>query len=220
MTNKRHYAAGTGMRLCGVLLAGGQSRRMGGGDKCLRTIGGKSVLARIVERIRPQVDRLVLNANGDPARFQEFGLEVVPDAIGDFAGPLAGVLTGMEWAAAAGGGITHILTVPTDAPFLPTNLALRLAGPIAAGDADMTCASSDGWTHPVIGIWPISLSGDLRRAMEEEDIRKVDRWTARYQLTPVEFGCAPFDPFFNMNRPEDADRAEAFAALADGAPHA
>ena len=205
------------MRLCGVLLAGGQSRRMGGGDKCLREIAGRSVLARIVERIAPQVERLVLNANGDTTRFAAFGLETVPDAIGDFAGPLAGVLTGMEWAAAAGAGFTHILTVPTDAPFLPRDLARRLAAPIAAGEADMTCASSDGQAHPVVGVWPISLSGDLKRAMVEEDIRKVDRWTARYRLTQVDFGCEPFDPFFNMNRPEDAHRAEDFAALADAA---
>lgn len=206
--------AGT-MRLCGILLAGGQSRRMGGGDKCLREIGGRTVLARIIERIGPQVDRLVLNANGDTGRFSDYELDVVPDAIGDFAGPLAGVLTGMEWAAGLGQGVTHILTVPTDAPFLPRDLAPRLAAPIAAGDADMTCAESGGRSHPVVGIWPISLSGDLRRAMVEEDLRKVDRWTARHRLREVSFACDPFDPFFNMNRPEDAAQAEDYAAIAD-----
>ncbi|WP_425404195.1 molybdenum cofactor guanylyltransferase MobA [Hwanghaeella sp.] len=205
------------LRLCGILLAGGLSRRMGGGDKCLREIAGISVLARIIERIEPQVDRLVLNANGDTTRFSAYGLQTIPDAIGDFAGPLAGVLTGMEWAAAHGGddGIGHILTVPTDAPFLPTDLVRRLAAPILAGQADMTCASSAGRSHPVIGIWPISLSGDLRVAMEVEDIRKVDRWTARYRLSEVDFPTEPFDPFFNMNRPEDAQQAEDYAALAD-----
>ncbi len=214
------------MRLCGVLLAGGQSRRMGGGDKCLRDLAGETVLARIVARIRPQVDALVLNANGDTDRFAAYELPVVPDAIGDFAGPLAGVLTGMEWAAAqkpetdGGAGpaeseFTHILTVPTDAPFLPRDLADRLAAPILAGEADMTCAASDGRTHPVVGIWPISLSGDLRRAMADEDIRKVDRWTARYRLTEVSFATEPFDPFFNMNRPEDAQQAAEYAALID-----
>lgn len=216
------------MRLCGVLLAGGQSRRMGGGDKCLRDLAGETVLARIIARIRPQVDDLVLNANGDTDRFADYGLQVVPDAIGDFAGPLAGVLTGMEWAAehkleTGGGGtagpavsgFTHILTVPTDAPFLPRDLADRLAAPIRAGKADMTCAASEGRSHPVVGIWPISLSGDLRRAMEDEDIRKVDRWTARYRLSEVPFTTEPFDPFFNMNRPEDARQAAEYAALSE-----
>ncbi|RVU38716.1 molybdenum cofactor guanylyltransferase [Hwanghaeella grinnelliae] len=221
---------GEGMRLCGILLAGGQSRRMGGGDKCLRALAGKTVLARIIGRIGPQVDTLVLNANGDTARFAEYGLRVIPDAIGDFAGPLAGVLTGMEWASQHGhptngpdkggevtvdSGYTHILTVPTDAPFLPTDLVERLAAPIQAGEADMTCAMSDGRTHPVVGIWPISLAGDLRRAMVDEDIRKVDRWTARHRLAEVPFGTEPFDPFFNMNRPEDAQQAAEYAALVD-----
>lgn len=207
-------------RLCGVLLAGGLSRRMGGGDKCLLTLAGKTVLDRIIERIRPQVDRLVLNANGDTSRFDGYGLSVVPDAIGDFAGPLAGVLTGMEWAAQSvqqtgAGNFTHILTVPTDAPFLPKDLAARLSAPIVAGQAEMTCAESDGRAHPVIGIWPISLAGDLRQAMTEEDIRKVDRWTARYRLSQVAFPCEPFDPFFNMNRPDDAEQAEQYALMAD-----
>lgn len=214
------------MRLCGVLLAGGQSRRMGGGDKCLRDLAGETVLARIIARIRPQVDNLVLNANGDKERFAAYGLQVVPDAIGDFAGPLAGVLTGMEWAAGhkpetagdtgpAAIGFTHILTVPTDAPFLPRDLADRLAAPIRAGKADMTCAASGGRSHPVVGIWPISLSGDLRRAMTDEDIRKVDRWTARYRLAEIPFTTEPFDPFFNMNRPEDARQAAEYVALSE-----
>lgn len=206
------------MQLCGVLLAGGLSRRMGGGDKCLRELAGRTVLDRIIARIRPQVEALILNANGDPDRFAAFGLPVVPDAIGDFAGPLAGVLTGMEWAAqnsARNSGFTHVLTAPSDAPFLPLDLAKRLMAPILAGNAEMTCATSLGRTHPVVGIWPISLSGDLRRAMIEDDIRKVDRWTKRYRLVEVAFEATPFDPFFNMNRPEDADQAAEFAAIAD-----
>lgn len=214
------------MRLCGVLLAGGQSRRMGGGDKCLRDLAGETVLARIIARIRPQVDDLVLNANGDKDRFAAYGLQVVPDAIGDFAGPLAGVLTGMEWAAGhkpetagdagpAASVFTHILTVPTDAPFLPRDLADRLAAPIRAGKADMTCAASGGRSHPVVGIWPISLASDLRRAMADEDIRKVDRWTARHRLAEIPFTTEPFDPFFNMNRPEDARQAAEYVALSE-----
>ncbi len=195
-----------------VLLAGGQSRRMGGGDKCLLPLSGRSVLQRVIDRVGPQVVGLALNANGDPGRFEEYGLPVIPDAVGDFAGPLAGVLTGMEWAAAHTVS-THILTVPTDAPFLPKDLAARLMEPVAAGRADMTCAESDGRAHPVVGLWPVALRDALRSAMLEEDIRKVDRWTARYRLEQVAFGTEPLDPFFNMNRPDDAARAEELAGL-------
>ena len=194
------------MRLCVILLAGGQSRRMGGGDKCLMPLAGRSVLERVIDRIAPQVAEMALNANGDPSRFSDFGLPVIEDAIPGYAGPLAGVLTGMEWAAARPGA-THVLTVPTDAPFLPRDLRDRLAAPILAGEADMTCAESGGRPHPVVAIWPVSRRADLRRAMEEEDVRKVDRWTARYRLRSVAFETDPVDPFFNMNRPEDAERA-------------
>ena len=195
-----------------VLLAGGQSRRMGGGDKCLLPLGGKTVLQRVIDRIRPQVSGLALNANGDPSRFDFYGLPVVPDAVGDFAGPLAGVLTGMEWAA-ANTASSHILTIPTDAPFLPRDLAARLIEPVASGRAEMTCAESDGRSHPVVGLWPLALRDALRRAMLDEDLRKVDRWTARYRLEQVAFGTEPLDPFFNMNRPDDAARAEDLVEL-------
>ncbi len=200
--------------ICGVLLAGGQSRRMGGGDKCLLEINGQTVLSRVISRIAPQVQGVVLNVNGDGDRFADYGLETIADAVGDFSGPLAGVLTGMEWAQdknADGGDISHILSVPTDAPFLPMDLVERLQAPIQSGQAEMTCAVSNGRTHPVVGIWPVSLAADLRRAMVDEDIRKVDRWTARYRLTQVEFDATLFDPFFNMNRGEDLAEAKRLA---------
>lgn len=191
----------------GLLLAGGLSRRMGGGDKCLRPLGGRPVLAHIIERARPQVSALVLNANGDPARFAAFGLPVAPDVIEGFAGPLAGVLTGMEWAAAHRPDAAWLATFATDAPFFPRDLVARLLAAIERGKADMACARSDGQDHPVFGLWPVRLRGDLRRAMEE-GVRKVDLWTARYKLAVAEFTTAPFDPFFNANRPEDLAEAE------------
>ncbi len=191
----------------GLLLAGGLSRRMGGGDKCLRPLGGRPVLAHIIERARPQVSALVLNANGDPARFAAFGLPVAPDVIEGFAGPLAGVLTGMGWAAAHRPDAAWLATFATDAPFFPRDLVARLHAAIERGKADMACARSDGQDHPVFGLWPVRLRGDLRRAMEE-GVRKVDLWTARYKLAVAEFTTAPFDPFFNANRPEDLAEAE------------
>ena len=191
----------------GLLLAGGLSRRMGGGDKCLRPLGGKPVLAHIVERAKPQVSGLVLNANGDPARFAAFGLPVAADVIEGFAGPLAGVLTGMEWAAQRRRDATWLATFATDAPFFPRDLVARLHEAILREGADMACARSDGQDHPVFGLWPVRLRADLRRAMEE-GVRKVDLWTARYKLAVAEFDTAPFDPFFNANRPEDLAEAE------------
>lgn len=196
----------------GVLLAGGQSRRMGGGDKCLRALGGTQILDRIVARAAPQTDALMLNANGDARRFDVFGLPVAGDVIEGFAGPLAGVLTGMDWAAANTPDARWIATFATDAPFFPEDLVARLLAAVEAEGADMACASSAGRHHPVFGLWPVRLRDDLRRAMTEEDIRKVDIWTGRYKLAVAEFDAEPFDPFFNTNRPEDLEEAERLLA--------
>ena len=196
------------MTIAGVLLAGGQSRRMGGGDKALRLLGGETILARVIARLRPQVARLVLNANGDPARFAGFGLPVVADSVEGFAGPLAGILAGLDWAAANAPGCELVLSAATDAPFLPADLAARLAAGMAAG-ADLACAASRGQPHPVIGLWPVRLREELRHALLAEGVRKVDVWTARYRLATVDFPAGEVDPFFNANRPEDLAAAEA-----------
>ena len=200
-------------RIAGVILAGGLSRRMGGGDKALRAIDGRSILDRVIERAAPQVEALVLNANGDPARFAATGLAVVADSIADFPGPLAGVLTGLEWAVANVPGCTHVASFACDAPFLPQDLVARLRAAMTAEGADMACASSAGRDHPVFGLWPTDLTGALRHAVAEEQIRKVDRWTARYRLAKAEFPAEPVDPFFNVNRPEDVEAAEALISV-------
>lgn len=201
--------------IAGVLLAGGLSRRMGGGDKCLRRLGDRTILAHIVERVRPQVAHLVLNANGDPARFAAYGLPTVGDTIEGFAGPLAGVLAGLDWTLRNAPECAWVASVPTDGPFLPRDLVARLAAAVERSGADMACAASGGRTHPVVGLWPVRLAGDLRRAMVEQDVRKVDAWTGRYRVEQVDFAIATFDPFFNTNRPEDLEAAEAL--LRDGA---
>lgn len=198
----------------GVLLAGGLSRRMGGGDKCLRMLGGKTILARIVERARPQVTALVLNGNGDPARFAEYGLPVRADVIEGFAGPLAGVLTGMAWAREVSPNVRWLASFACDAPFLPHDLVARLVNAVETQSADMACARSGGQSHPVFGLWPISRYDDLRLAMAEEHMRKVDAWTARYKLVEVNFPVDSIDPFFNTNRPEDLAEAERMLAAA------
>ena len=201
--------------VAGVLLAGGLSRRMGGGDKCLLKLGGRTLLERVIERARPQVSALVLNANGDPARFASYGLPVTADAVKGFAGPLAGVLTGLEWAARNAPECEWVASFATDAPFLPTDMVQRMVDALAAERAEMACAASGGRAHPVFGLWPVSLADALRRALVAEEVRKVDVWTARYRLIEVDFPAEPIDPFFNANRPEDLEAAERF--LAEGA---
>jgi molybdopterin-guanine dinucleotide biosynthesis protein A len=195
-----------------VLLAGGLSRRMGGGDKCLRRLGGSSILARVIGRLQPQARRLVINANGDPARFAAFGLPVAPDAVADFPGPLAGVLTGMMWARDHAPNVADIVTVPTDGPFVPRDLVARLVAARDEAGADLVQAASGGQAHPVVGLWPVRLADELRRALVEESVRKVDVWTARHRLVTVAFATDPVDPFFNANRPEDLAEAERLLA--------
>jgi len=202
------------VKVVGLLLAGGQSRRMGGGDKALRMLGGVTLLERVLERLRPQVDALLLNANGDPSRFARFALPVVPDSIPGFAGPLAGVLAGLDWAAAQGPDYPYIVSVATDAPFLPDDLVMRLTNGLMEAGADLACAASGGRVHPVFGLWPVRLREDLRRAMVEEEIHKVDLWTGRHRLMTVPFPDTPVDPFFNANRPEDFDDAAALLEIA------
>ncbi|MFQ5619697.1 MAG: molybdenum cofactor guanylyltransferase MobA [Rhodospirillales bacterium] len=194
--------------VAGVLLAGGRATRMGGGDKSLQSLAGRPILAHVIERVRPQVSVLLLNANGDRARFQGFGLPVEGDVIEDFAGPLAGILTGLEWAGAHVPGCRWVASFPTDAPFLPGDLVWRMVASVDAEDAQIGCAVSGGRTHPVVGLWPVGLAGDLRRAMTEDGMRKIDRWTARYPVAYVEYAAEPVDPFFNVNRPGDLEHAE------------
>jgi molybdopterin-guanine dinucleotide biosynthesis protein A len=198
--------------VAGVILAGGLSRRMGGGDKCLRPIGGRPILARIVERARPQVAALVLNANGEPARFAAFDVPVAADVVEGFAGPLAGVLTGLEWAARHAPRCRWVASFAGDAPFLPSDLVARLHEAVEKNGADLACAASLGQAHPVFGLWRVDLAAALRAALVEEGIHKVDRWTARYKLVHVEFAADPVDPFFNANSPEDLAEAERLLA--------
>jgi molybdopterin-guanine dinucleotide biosynthesis protein A len=197
------------VNIVGLLLAGGQSRRMGGGDKALRPLGGRPLLDHVIERLRPQVAVLVLNASGDPARFAAFGLPVVPDSVPDFVGPLAGVLAGLDWAAANRPDCELVVSVPTDAPFLPRDLVARLVAGSQAADAELACAASGGQPHPVVGLWPVRLREALRHAIVAEQIRKVDVWTSRHRLATVPFAeeGSGVDPFFNANRPDDLERA-------------
>jgi molybdopterin-guanine dinucleotide biosynthesis protein A len=197
----------------GVLLAGGLARRMGGGDKPLRTIAGRTILERVIERLGSQCDGLILNANGDPARFANTGLPVVPDDVPGFAGPLAGILAALDWAAAHRPGIDWVASAAADSPFLPGDLVSRLHAARAEADVPLACAESGGQAHPVNGLWPVALRADLRRALVVEDMRKIDRWTARHGIALAGWPAEPVDPFFNANTPEDIAEAERLSAL-------
>ncbi len=196
----------------GLILAGGLARRMGGGDKTLAEIGGVPILKRTLSRFGPQCSDVVLNANGDPARFAHFGLSVVADEIPDFAGPLAGILAGLDWAATHAPDLEWMASVPGDAPFLPRDLVARLHTARLAAGARLACAKSGDWRHPVAALWPIALRADLRHALQSEGVHKIEVWTARHGVTLAEWPDHPIDPFFNINRPEDVAAAERVAA--------
>jgi molybdenum cofactor guanylyltransferase len=197
----------------GLVLAGGLARRMGGGDKALITIGGAAILDRELERLRPVCAGIILNANGDPARFGRYGLPVIPDSVPDFAGPLAGILAGLDWAAANRPDLAWVVSVPGDCPFLPEDLVAHLHEARQKAGTPLACARSGDWRHPVVGLWPVALREDLRHALVKEDLRKIEVWTARHGVAIADWPAKPVDPFFNVNTPEDAAEAERAARL-------
>jgi molybdenum cofactor guanylyltransferase len=196
----------------GLVLAGGLARRMGGGDKTRIRIGGKTILERVLARLKPQCAAVILNANGDPARFADTGLPVVPDTVPDFAGPLAGILAGLDWAAAHAPATADVASVPGDCPFLPGDLVVRLSAARQAAGVPLACARSGDWRHPVVGLWPVALREDLRKALVEENMHKIETWTARHGIAIGDWSATPIDPFFNVNTPADAAEAEHIAA--------
>jgi molybdenum cofactor guanylyltransferase len=195
----------------GLVLAGGLARRMGGGDKTRIRIAGKTILERVLACLTPQCAAVILNANGDPARFADTGLPVVADTVADFAGPLAGILAGLDWAAAHAPAIADIASVPGDCPFLPPDLVARLSVAREAAGVPLACARSGEWRHPVVGLWPVALREDLRKALREENMRKIEAWTARHGVAVADWPATPIDPFFNVNTPDDAAAAERIA---------
>ncbi len=199
----------------GVILAGGLARRMGGGDKALREIGDRPILARVIARLAPQCEGLLLSANGDPQRFAPFGLPVIADGVANHPGPLAGILAGLDWAAANRPGVQWIVSAPGDCPFLPRDLVARLREALDSHGAELAVAASGGQSHPVIGLWSVGLREALRQALVVEGLHKVDAWTRRYRVATVNWRAQPFDPFFNANTIDDLTEAERLAALED-----
>ena len=194
----------------GLILAGGRATRMGGGDKGRLMLAGRPLIARVIDALGPQVDRLALNANGPAARWDDLGLPVLPDPVADRPGPLAGVLAGLDWAAEL--GCPHIVTAAADTPFLPPDLVPRLL--FAAGSSGLALAATREGDRtrpqPTFGLWPVALREDLRAALDG-GIRKIVAWTERHDAGLAVFDTHTWDPFFNVNTPEDLARAEDMA---------
>jgi molybdopterin-guanine dinucleotide biosynthesis protein A len=199
-------------RVVGVILAGGRSSRMGGGDKCLLPLAGRPVLASVIARLRPQVSDLIINANGDASRFADFGLPVIADTIEGLAGPLAGVHAGLEWVKANAPDVGFVVTVAGDTPFFPSDLVQRFIAELADHPALLVATSEEG-LHPVFGLWPIAIAPQLEDSLAQ-GVRKVGAWTKQQGarevfFEPTNVGGRQVDPFFNINRPEELAEADA-----------
>lgn len=191
----------------GLILAGGQATRMNGQDKAFVSLGGVSLLDRVLRRLEPQVDQVAVNSNAVD-RLAHLDIPVLPDVFAGFAGPLAGVLTGMDWAFEK--GVDHLITVAVDTPFFPQDLVARLWAGAAGMEHPFAIASTSG-RHPTFGLWPVALRHDLRAALEA-GTRKVSLWADLHGARSVAFPDTPFDPFFNINAPEDLAQAERLVA--------
>ena len=194
--------------IVGVILAGGLARRMGGGDKSMLQLGGRRILDYVIESAQNQLDTVIINANGDPDRFAKFNLPVQADIVPGFAGPLAGVVSAMAWVTQNQPNATHIITLAADTPFFPADYVTRMLELMQLKDQRLACASYQGRTQPVFGLWPVDLFDDLYKALVEDDIRKVDRFTAPYGVADVAFDELTSNPFFNVNKPEDIELGE------------
>lgn len=197
-------------RPLGLILAGGRARRMGGGDKTRLAVGGVPIRDRIVTRLKPQCRQLLVSARA--RRGAPRGITVIVDDVVD-AGPLAGILAGLDWAAEHAPDVATIVTVPGDCPFIPLDLVERLEEARRAERQPLACASSGDWTHPVVGLWPVDLRHELRHALTIEGVRKVDEWTQRRGVAVADWPVEPLDPFFNINTPDDVETANRLAGL-------
>ena len=201
----------------GVILAGGLAKRMGGGDKSMKTIDGRTILDHVISRFRPQCDDLLLNANGDPQRFAVYGLPVVADSVADYPGPLAGVLAALDWTAERRPEARWVVSAPADCPFLPRDLVQRLHAARAQADATLVVAESGGQRHPVAGLWRVDIREELRRALLS-GVRKIQSWTARYPIAVAAWTNETVDPFFNVNTIDDLAEAQRMAKFLNDRP--
>lgn len=197
----------------GVILAGGLARRMGGGDKCLLPLAGKTLLQRTIERAQPQVSSLLLNANGNSLRFARTRLPVVPDIYPDNLGPLAGIHAGLRWMQADNPDAEWLASFASDTPFFPTDIVARLFAAATAQHAQLAIATSNNRAHPIFALWHASLFGKIEQQLQTGEIPRLQDWIKQQKLVEVEFTAEGYDPFFNINTPQDLYTAEPLAAL-------
>lgn len=195
----------------GVILAGGLSRRMGGGDKVLLTVEGRTLVEHVTQRLAPQCEGVILNANGELPRYENLHLPVVPDSIAGHLGPLTGILTALEWSATHRPHIEWVVSVPGDTPFIPLDLVRHLHEARRRSDQELACASSGQQVHFAVGLWPVSLREDLRRMLLDENMRRIGDWVGRHGYAQASWPIDPVDPFFNINTPDDWAQATTFS---------
>jgi molybdopterin-guanine dinucleotide biosynthesis protein A len=195
-----------------IILAGGRATRMAGADKASQMLGGKPLIAHVLAALKPQCGALVINANGDAARFAALGVRIVPDDVPGFAGPLAGILAGLDYLAARYPDLNYAVSAATDTPFLPADLVAKLDAARIAAKAEIAIARSDNIVHPTFALWPLNLRADLREALVDEDLHRVTTFFSRYRCAYADWSAEPFDPFFNVNTPDDLRIAEQILA--------
>jgi molybdenum cofactor guanylyltransferase len=195
-----------------IILAGGRATRMAGADKASQMLGGKPLIAHVLAALKPQCGALVINANGDAARFAALGVRIVPDDVPGFAGPLAGILAGLDYLAARYPDLNYAVSAATDTPFLPADLVAKLDAARIAAKAEIAIARSDNIVHPTFALWPLNLRADLREAIVDEDLHRVTTFFSRYRCAYADWSAEPFDPFFNVNTPDDLRIAEQILA--------
>ncbi len=197
----------------GLILAGGRGRRLGGQDKAFLTLGEETLLVRAIARAKPQVGELLINANGDLSRFAPFGLPVIEDRIGGFLGPLAGIVSGLEWIRENRPHARWLASFACDCPFFPLDMVEHLIAKAESESASVAIAASHGRHHPVFAAWSAGLSVTSENVLCDQGLRKMDDFVARFPNTRVQFPADPADPFFNINTPDDLARAEALLTL-------
>jgi molybdenum cofactor guanylyltransferase len=195
-----------------IILAGGRATRMAGADKASQMLGGKPLIAHVLAALKPQCGVIVINANGDAARFAALDVPVAPDDVPGFAGPLAGILAGLDYLAARRPDLLYAVSAATDTPFLPDDLVAKLQAAQIAAKAEIAVARSDNIVHPTFALWPISLRTDLREALVDEGLHRVTTFFSRYRCAYADWSAEPFDPFFNVNTPDDLYIAERILA--------
>lgn len=194
--------------ITGVILAGGLSRRMGGGIKSLKRLGASSILEQVISRANPQVEQLLLNVNHEASMFLHLGLPLIKDSLPGYLGPLAGVLAAMEWL----NQDEHkhhgqwLASFPADSPFFPHDLVEKLYLAATEKGADIACASYQGRSNQLFALWSVDLEADLRHELNSGQ-RKVRDFQSRYRCVHVSFDAPGPDPFFNINTPEELHTA-------------